>query len=180
MTTLRESIKELHDKAEESRFAKLLLSGDITTEQYSDLLFNMYQIYQCLEELCDDFDILKGVDEVKRADLILQDLNELTRDTKGLSPVTVRYTDYLYELARFNPRLLLAHIYVRHFGDLYGGQIIKSKVPGSGRMYEFEDRQGLIAKLRPMLSEDLGNEARIAMQFAVDLFEALADEYNLQ
>ena len=33
---------------------------------------------------------------------------------------------------------LYAHIYVRHMGDLSGGQMIKRKVPGLGKYYEFK------------------------------------------
>jgi heme oxygenase len=74
---------------------------------------------------------------------------------------------------------LLAHIYIRHFGDLYGGQIIKKAVPGSGKMYEFEDRNGLIAKVRERLSDELGEEANRAIEFNLQLFEEIANEHNI-
>ena len=36
---------------------------------------------------------------------------------------------------------LYAHIYVRHLGDLSGGQMIKRKTPGPNRYYTFKDKQ---------------------------------------
>jgi hypothetical protein len=62
---------------------------------------------------------------------------------------------------------------------LYGGQIVKKMVPGSGMMYEFPDRAGLIEKTRSMLTEDLGPEARMGFEFAIALFEDLVNELNL-
>lgn len=178
--TLRDAIKDLHNKAEQSKFAHLLLSGNITEEQYSNLLYNMVLIYNCIETLCDNYGLLDGLQGVKRAELIFKDLFELSQEQKTALPITNNYIDYLINISKINPRLLLAHVYVRHFGDLYGGQIIKSKVPGSGAMYNFENRQELITKLRAILTDDLGDEARVAMQYAIDLFEALADEHNIQ
>ena len=41
----------------------------------------------------------------------------------------------------------MAHIYVRHFGDLFGGQMMKKVVVGSGKMYDFKNRSELIKEL---------------------------------
>ena len=62
---------------------------------------------------------------------------------------------------------------------MYGGQMIKKVVPGSGTMYEFDNKKELIEKVRAMLTLDLAEEANVAMQFAIDLFEELADELHL-
>jgi len=57
--------------------------------------------------------------------------------------------------------------------------MLKAKVLGSGKMYEFADRKKLIDKTRMMLTDDLGPEARIAFQHAIYLFEGLTDEFNI-
>jgi len=33
-----------------------------------------------------------------------------------------------------DPHKVMAHVYVRHMGDLSGGQMIKKKIPGAGKM----------------------------------------------
>jgi hypothetical protein len=45
--------------------------------------------------------------------------------------------EYLKHLAEIkdDPKKLMAHIYVRHMGDLFGGQMIAKKVPSSGNFY---------------------------------------------
>ena len=36
---------------------------------------------------------------------------------------------------------LYAHIYVRHMGDLSGGQMIMKKTPGPNRYYRFKHKE---------------------------------------
>ena len=181
--SLREAIKDLHDSVEQSPFAKLLLSGNITEEVYGDLLYNLIPIYECLESQAIQHKLLENLEDLLRYQQIVtdyQELNPTITESKNLRPVTLEYVNYLINLSEKNPKQLLAHIYIRHFGDLFGGQIIKKKVPGSGTMYEFNNRQELISKIRSILSEYLSEEARVAMQYAIDLFEALANEHNIQ
>jgi heme oxygenase len=73
---------------------------------------------------------------------------------------------------------LLAHLYVRHFGDAHGGQIIKRHVPGSGLMYEFENRAELIKGVRELLHDGMANEAMICFEYAERLFHELIDNYH--
>jgi heme oxygenase len=73
----------------------------------------------------------------------------------------------------------MAHIYVRHFGDMYGGQMLKKVVPSQGRMYEFKDRAELINRVRSKLSDDLGDEANKAFDFVLELFDELANAYDI-
>jgi heme oxygenase len=68
----------------------------------------------------------------------------------------------------------MAHLYVRHMGDLYGGQMIKKKVPGSGKFYEFKDPAGLKDLIRSKLDDSMGDEANIAFDHAIKIMRALA------
>jgi heme oxygenase len=58
-------------------------------------------------------------------------------------------------------------------GDLSGGQVIAKKVPGSGRFYQFENAELLKTKIREELTDDLGDEAKVAFQWAIKLMTAL-------
>jgi heme oxygenase len=172
---LRDLIKANHDKAESHRFVRILLSGNITKEMYADLLFNQLMCYTKLESLAKHFGLLEGFESICRAEHIESDFIELQHQAK-VYPSTHAYLEYLNSVG---PKLLLAHVYIRHFGDLYGGQIIKKAVPGSGKMYEFDDRNGLIAKVRERLSDELGDEANRAIEFNLQLFEEIANEHNI-
>ncbi len=175
--SLKDATWDLHEKAEQNKFAQLLLSGDINEYQYASYLSNLWLIYAVLEKVADSHNVLEGIEDIKRADAIRADIEELNveNDTLVVANTTFMYINHISALDKD----VLAHIYTRHFGDLYGGQILKSRVPGSGSMYEFIDRKGLIEKTRAKLNDDLGPETRVAFQFAISLFEDLSNEFNL-
>lgn len=173
---LRDAVKEAHDKAEQHRFVKLLFSGFIPAEVYADYLYNQLQCYSTLEAKATRLGILAGLEGMERTYAISHDLLELAPETVRLHPATVAYTEYLDTL---DEKGLLAHIYVRHMGDMYGGQMIKKHVPGSATMYDFENRAELIAALRAKLSDDLGDEANKAFDMAIRLFDEVADAHGI-
>jgi heme oxygenase len=174
--TLREKIKDNHDKAESHPFVKLLFSGNISPEIYADFLYNQMYCYAALENRLVEQGLVRGIEDVLRADKIHDDYYALSTRPYKKYPSTLHYIDYINDISSDN---LLAHLYVRHFGDMYGGQMLKSKVPGNGSMYEFKDRAELIKKIRTLLTDDLADEANIVFGYATALFEELANEYNL-
>jgi heme oxygenase len=59
-------------------------------------------------------------------------------------------------------------------GDLFGGQIIAKQVPyTSGKFYQFEDADALKAAIRLELTDDLGDEARVAFEYAIKMMKDL-------
>ena len=100
--------------------------------------------------------------------------HNIQRNVDLLCPVVARYTGHIMSLEEKDD--LLAHIYVRHFGDMYGGQMIKKRNPGSGKMYDFENVEDLKTTVRAMLNDDMADEANRCFEFAMELFEELGDE----
>jgi heme oxygenase len=88
-------------------------------------------------------------------------------------PVVRDYERHVINLERNG---ILAHIYVRHFGDMYGGQMIRKRNPGSGTMYDFDNVDELKTTVRSMLNDDMANEANRCFEFAMQLFEELERE----
>lgn len=165
--TLRDAIKDKHDEAERHPFVVLLLSGKLPEHTYAAYLFNQALCYRALEAEAERYGLLEELSELRRADLIEQDAVEL-RHLGQVFPSTQAYIDYVKTVS---PRQLWAHVYARHFADLYGGQMIKKVAPGSCRMYEFVDRTDLIAKVRAHLNTDLADEANRVFDFALALFD---------
>lgn len=176
---LRDAIKANHDKAEQHPFVKRLLCGEMPTDAYANYLFNQAICYSKLEDLAEGFGLLEGIESICRAELIRQDASELSTDIKSLALHNSTY-DYLDYLSTVPAKQLLAHIYVRHFADMYGGQLIKTVAPGSCRMYEFVDKPELIKKVRERLTEDLADEANRVFTFALKLFDEVHNAYDLQ
>ena len=179
---LKDFTKDLHEQAERNPFAQRLLSGEITAIEYATYLANLEIIYRSIENIAELHGLLEGIEDIKRTDKIRADLEEFNFNRSALTilPSTLKYVQYLEELSELSPKDIMAHLYTRHFGDLYGGQILKTKVPGSGTMYDFQDRKELIGKTRALLSDDLATEAMNAFIFAIGLFEDLVDEFDIQ
>jgi heme oxygenase len=173
--TLREQIAVKHEAAEKTKFVEFLLIGKIPKRMYADYLYNQYLCYRVMEEKAQKQGLLSDMPELWRADKMKEDLDELVEGDFVPQNSTIEYMNYLTS----EPVNLLAHVYVRHFGDMYGGQMIKKVVPSSGKMYEFENRKEMIDKIRPMLTEDLGVEANKCFDFVIQLFNELEHEYHL-
>ncbi len=175
--SLKEITKDLHTEAEKTLFAKKLIKGDLTQEEYANYLWQMVLVYNGIEVAANSQGMLKNLPDIERAHKIYQDCIELVGPYHQLkwNPTTIEYYQYLLQL-NYNPEkrhLIKAHMYCRHMGDLFGGQMIKGRVPGSGKFYEFKDPEALKMAIRAELTDDLGEEARVAFQWAIKLMEAL-------
>jgi len=173
---LRDLIKKKHDAAESQLFVKYLFGGNIDKKHYAEYLQNQYYIYYSLELKAEH--ILKTMPGLERKQKIQEDLKELDEYELKIMPSTVAYIDYLQN-TELSDEDIMAHIYVRHMGDLFGGQMIKKVIPGSGHTYEFENRSELIQAIRSKLNDNMAEEANCVFDFAIGLFEDLAHEYNL-
>ena len=91
-----------------------------------------------------------------------------------LAPSTEEYLKHMATI-KDDPKKLMAHIYVRHMGDLSGGQMIKKRAPGSGTMYEFgrADIKEVKERIRSKTDDSMADEARLCFKFAADLFKDL-------
>jgi heme oxygenase len=177
-------LKELtwahHQSAERRAFARELISGKIDPKLYHKFLTCQYMNYAVLEK---HTKLPANLNSIKRAPRIFQDIRELEQlfglEPDGKFPHSVNeYAAHINMLAaEEDNQSLLAHMYVRHFGELHGGQMIKKKIPGNGIMYEFDgDTKVLIEEFRKLLSDDMADEAKICFDFASKLFDELSLE----
>lgn len=175
--SLKEITKDLHTDAERTVFAKKLLTGVLTSEEYANYLWQMLLVYNGIETAARGQGMLANLPDIERAHKIYQDCIELVGPNHNLKwlPVVIEYYQYLLSLNYNAERkhLVKAHLYCRHMGDLYGGQMIAKKVPGKGRFYEFKDADNLKTAIRAELTDDLGDEARVAFEWAIKIMKAL-------
>jgi heme oxygenase len=175
--SLKEITKDLHADAERSIFAKKLLSGSLSVEEYANYLWQMVLVYNGIEVAAKSQGMLLNLPDIERAHKIYQDCIELVGPNHQLRwlPETIEYYQYILSLNYDADKrhLIKAHMYCRHMGDLFGGQIIKTKVPGQGRFYQFKDVEKLKTAIRAELTDDLGDEARVAFVWAIKIMKAL-------
>jgi heme oxygenase len=178
--SLKEITKDLHHEAETTTFAKMLLSGKIGKQEYKNYLYNLLAIYDPIEWYCKRQGFFDTVQDLPRLKGILADFLELDDGSYCyLTPATLEYQAYLHALGNDpdNKHLIKAHLYVRHMGDLFGGQIIKKQVAhiSNGKFYEFENADAMKMAIRSMLTDELGDEAKMAFEYAIAMMRDLYD-----
>jgi heme oxygenase len=179
--SLRDLTKEAHTNAERQEFVKILFSGKIDPKLYATFLKNQHPCYELLEVCSMANGLLTGLPDIRRSPYILSDFMELwgadNTDAPRTCPTVQRYLDHIMSIKN-DPKKLMAHLYVRHMGDLAGGQMIAKKVPGNGRMYQFEKSEELKTAIRAKISDDMADEATICFEFATDLFKDMLEIAN--
>ena len=177
--SLRELTHEAHKNAERQQFVKTLMSGSIDPKLYARYLKNQHPMYELLEVFAMMHGLLDGLSDLRRAKAIHEDYMELWGDDPApqLCPVVKQYLDHIMSI-KDDPKKLMAHIYVRHMGDLAGGQMIAKKIPGQGRFYNFKDPDALKMAIRSKISDDMADEANKCFEFATQLFKEMQELIN--
>lgn len=181
MSILRDYTNEKHREAEASPFVQYMIQGNMTKDHYIIFLQQIYHVYNNIEHFAELAGLLNGLVDIKRAEYILEDLHEMGADKASvLLPSIEQYCQHLNRLYLEGPVTdLLAHVYVRHMGDMYGGKFIAQRVPGPIRSYNFADRSAVIKALNEKLSVDLVPEALLAFDMSNAIFKDLAQVMNL-
>ncbi|PXY30961.1 heme oxygenase (biliverdin-producing) [Prauserella muralis] len=130
---LRESTRQVHERAHHSSYLSALLDGSLTLPGYTRLAAQYFFIYSALERAGDAMagDPVGGpfvVDELRRTPALVADLEFLAgpdwRSVIEPVPATLRYVRRLEEVAFDWPGGFVAHHYTRYLGDLAGGQVV--------------------------------------------------------
>lgn len=163
--TLREATMTKHKMAEQMPFNKTMLEGNLTKEQYVNYLASQYNIFSTIENRC------SLPDNMLRADKILDDLLELGENNlfAGINTKTEDYCDYL----KNNQTNIWPHVYLNYLAIAFGGQIFKTKIPGSGKMYDFENMQETIKYIRNIQSDEWADEVNRGYDFLIEIFDEL-------
>ena len=164
---LKEATADLHSKAEKTQFSQLIFSGTIPEQEYAYYLFNMYHIHNALES---KYELPHP--SLSRCKSIEKDLGGLIKLKMDLTESTKKYIDYINTLTEEQWR---AHIYVNYLAIVYGGKMIKSKVPGLGDYYVIENMKECVGAIRAFLNDDMSDEANKGFQFNIDVLNDMWD-----
>ena len=162
---LKEATAELHSKAEKMLFNQRMFKGELSNEEYLNYLIQQSYIFQEIEG--------RNLPHpnLKRLDAIHNDISELGGYRFKISKPT---TDYVLYLGDLNQTQLNAHIYLNYLAIMFGGQMLKSKVPGSGKMYEFEgDMMELIGSIRSIQKDEWADEVNKGFQYIINILDEL-------
>ena len=184
MLDIKELTLEQHKNAERQEFVRTLMSGQIDTWLYATYLYNQYHCYRALEDRGIENSLFVDTPNLPRADRIRKDYQSLWTldETPALTQSTIDYMKHI-ETIKESAESLYAHIYVRHMGDLRGGQMIRKKTPGPNNYYFFlpaEMKYGEIIKEKintylNIYQHTVLPEAQLCFEYATKLFGEMND-----
>lgn len=167
MVPLKEAIEVKHRQVEQMPFTQWMMRGELTVEQYLTYVFQLYGIFGAIERFP-----LPHTD-LPRMVKVLEDIEELNSEPMyylNFCPSTLQYVRYLYGLTQEE---LLPHVYLNYMALLFGGQMMKNKVPGSGHIYEFENFRDIIATIRSIQKDEWADEANIGLDYHIRIYDEL-------
>jgi heme oxygenase len=171
MLPLKDAIAEKHSLAEKMPFNQRMFKGELSKEEYILYLCQQLAIFQAIERFPLPHTALI------RCPKVFEDIKELMEleDGQGvqIQPLesTKEYQKYLRPLTQ---EQLLPHVYLNYLAIMFGGQMMKSKVPGSGKMYEFEgDMREIAGSIRAIQKDEWADEANKALDFNISILDEL-------
>ena len=168
MLPLREATMHRHKEAEQMPFNDKMFKGELTDAQYLEYLNQQLAIFSTIES--------KGLpnNTLARVDAIQEDIDELVKkgNTKD-SELTENTSKYTYYLGTLDSETILPHVYLNYLAIAFGGQIMKKKVPSSGKMYDFENKKEAIQAVRDVQKDEWADEVNRAYDYLISIFKDL-------
>jgi heme oxygenase len=169
---LKEATAEKHKLAERMPFNGRMFRGELSKKEYLHYLNQQASIFQIIE--------LKGVPHksLLRLKNVFEDIQELAKEVTDTLPVLKSMEKYGVYLQKLTYEQILPHIYLHYFAIMFGGQIMKTKVPGSGRMYDFDDMMEAAGTIRAVQKDEWADEVNKAFDFMIEIFDELERLHN--
>ena len=168
MLPLKDAIAEKHSLAEKMTFNQRMFNGELSDDEYTLYLCQQLAIFDAIEvhELPHP--------ALDRAGRVFEDIKELMgRGEIQITPLvaTNEYRKYLNTLTKEEQ---LPHVYLNYLALMFGGKMMKSKVPGSGKMYEFDgDMNEIIGSIRAIQKDEWADEANKALDYNINILDEL-------
>jgi hypothetical protein len=177
--TLEEALSEKYAILQQHPFKQRLLNGELTVIEYLVYLSQIQPLYSHMER----YPLPNA--EIQREQRAVIDMMELRNYPENLfNPLaqplqtTFHYMQYLLTLSEEKTK---PHAYINYMFLLTEGQTYKDKLPGSGRVYKFDDVNEYINLFESSKQDDWADEANIALDYYIAIFdelEELIQSYN--
>lgn len=171
--SLKELTSEKHQEAETTPFMKAVFAKALPLKIWADWTYQKALFYSAIEGAAGANRLLNDLPDIRRAFYLWDDFNKMQDKNDKLPnfrPVVIDYYNYLLSISK-DPQKIMAHLYVWHMGDLFGGQMIKKIVDAPHRSLDFSDARTLMVNLREKLDDSMGNEANIAFDWAIRMMK---------
>ena len=173
MLTLKQAIAEKHSIAEKKPFNQKMFRGELSAVEYIIYLSQIQPIFNHIER----FPLPHP--DLAREERAMVDISELRNYPENLrnyavKPLSVAY-DYMQYLLTLTQEQMLPHVYINYLALCFGGQMMKDKVPGQGRIYHFDNMQECIASIRALQKDEWADEANIALDYNIAILDELQE-----
>lgn len=165
MTPLKEATALKHKQAERMPFNVRMFNSQLSQEAYAGYLVSQRTIFQVLEST---FHLPHP--GFKRVEAIDNDLKELNVQIQTPDAASQAYADYLRALTQDKAE---PHMYLNYLALMFGGQMMKTKISGSGTMYAFENIPDLIGSVRRIQKDEWADEVNKGFDYVIDIFDKL-------
>lgn len=171
MSILREYVRENHSIAESTKFMGAIFKGKLPHNLWWDFQYQKLLFYPAIEDAALLGGFLKDILSIRRSSLLHAELHGKEYEYRR---ATMEYYLYLRDIP-IGDRRILAHLYVWHMGDMWGGQMIKRVLNLDCPSLSFNERETLINTLEQKLDIDLVDEANVAFVWAHRILQSYDD-----
>ena len=180
--SLKELTWDAHQRAEATPFMKAVFKKALPQTVWADWTYQKTLFYGTIEGAAGANQLLGDLPDIRRAFYLYQDFCDLwdkNTTRPDYRPIVVDYHNYLLSINK-DPKKVMAHLYVWHMGDMFGGQMIKKIIPGPHRNLEFKDSDSLKANIRARLDDSMAEEANVAFEWAIKMMESYNNELGVE
>jgi len=128
--------------------------------------------YGAIEGAAGANQLLTDLPDLRRSFYLAMDYQTMNGNNPrhAFRPIVIEYYNYILSICK-DPAKVMAHLYVWHMGDMYGGQMIKKIVRAPHCNLEFTDVKLLITNIRNKLDPSMASEANIAFDWAIRMMK---------
>ena len=164
---LRESTAELHSKAEKMEFNQKMFKGELSKNEYLNYLYQQSVIFTIIEQH------KLPHSDLARESKIFDDIKELESEVNSKTLHLESTKEYGVYLQSLNDEQILPHVYLNYLALAYGGQMMKTKVPGSGKMYDFNNMMECVGSIRAIQKDEWSDEVNKGFEFIINILNEL-------
>lgn len=179
--SLKELTKDKHTAAENTQFMRAVFKKNMPKELWADWTYQKTLFYNGIEGAAGACRLLGDLPDIRRAFYLYLDFKDLWGQQNAVPKyrqVVIDYYNYILSISG-DPNRVMAHLYVWHMGDMFGGQMIKKIVPGPHRNLEFQDTATLMTNIRAKLDDSMADEANLAFDWAIKMMNDYEYELSL-
>lgn len=175
--TLREATAEKHKIAEQHPFNQKLFKGILGEEDY---LFYLTQLFQIINTIEDIIDLPPNLLRLEAVDSDMTEIeNRLPENLNNYALEVLEETDdYCSYLNSLSKQEIFPHVYLNYMALMFGGQMLKKVVPGSGKIYNFKNMPSLIEYIRSNQKDEWAEEVNKGFDYIINIYNAL-DQKNV-